>query len=804
MKRFAARLAAFILFLALLQGLVSSVFPVEIPQELLRIEQYLTDRVDIVYLGDSTLSYPLGEVTTGEILQEMLPDYTLGEISHPAYNLDLYLRYVRYIVRSPHRPQVVIVPINMRSFSPEWDMRPGYQFEQVKKALALGLFFSRILWRPLQTFGLLDSPINQDTFLNTTVYNGDTPVGKVKDFEGLVDKGPLEELQGDAGFVYHDFLPSAENAEELTQALIYRYMGSLKPDNRQLQAMLKIAQLGNENDLHIVFYITPVNHQQGDRFLGEPFTKSLQYNKTLVKSLLIDATETTALDLLFDLEAYAFVDMEHLTEAGKAHVAEQLAAAIQTGGSVADSSTDSEATPTLLLSTSDTRAPKATATPTEPSPSPTATRRAPTAGETKLPAPTPVAAATSTPPPTASTPRPTVSATVGTTMPQATAVISPTMTLSSPVQEVVSGGTVVEAEYLWRSWPKGSYAVDMYRLRYQTLDETDQIAEIQADLFVPYVETAVRFPVVGIAPATTGISNGCAPLNEQAMQRAWGDYRAQSLAYAAQGYVVILPNGLGFDDPDRTHPYFIAELQARVLLDAARAVYNWTDNSPTDGTLAQPARTVLFMGYSSGGHAAFAAKDLAGSYAPELPVKGIIAHGPTTDVETLLKEDPVFSPYIVYAYRDFYGSEIMDVADVFAARWVPTFDADVLDMCVDDIFVYYSRSAREMYTPEFRQVLYGDRLDQVYPLFAEKLSANATGLSGGEQIPALILQGTGDTVVTPGSQRAFRNQLCAQGNTVTYLEYPGIPHAQIRWASFSDTLSWMRRIVEGDVPETDC
>jgi acetyl esterase/lipase len=245
-------------------------------------------------------------------------------------------------------------------------------------------------------------------------------------------------------------------------------------------------------------------------------------------------------------------------------------------------------------------------------------------------------------------------------------------------------------------------------------------------------------------------------------------------------------------------------LQARVLLDAARAVYGFSDNPPVDNMLAQPAQAVFFMGYSSGGHAAFAARDLAGSYAPELPVKGIMGHGPTTNIETLLREDPVFSPYIIYAYRDFYGSEIIDVADVFLSSWVPTFDSDVLGKCVDDIFSYYSRSARRMYSPEFRDVLYGDKLDQAFPLFAEKLSTNDAGVSGGSRIPVLILQGTADTVVTPDSQRAFKDQLCEQGNNVTYLEYSAVPHVAIRWTSFSDTLSWMQRIVEGDIPETDC
>jgi hypothetical protein len=78
MKSLAARLLAFILLLALLQLLVATAFPAEIPQEVLRLEEHLSNRVDIIYLGDSTLTYPVGEVTTGEILREMLPDHALG------------------------------------------------------------------------------------------------------------------------------------------------------------------------------------------------------------------------------------------------------------------------------------------------------------------------------------------------------------------------------------------------------------------------------------------------------------------------------------------------------------------------------------------------------------------------------------------------------------------------------------------------------------------------------------------------------------------------------------------------------
>jgi dienelactone hydrolase len=483
--------------------------------------------------------------------------------------------------------------------------------------------------------------------------------------------------------------------------------------------------------------------------------------------------------------------MEHLREIGKVHVAEQLAAALEPRVTrAARAAQGGQVTPTLPLSASNTATPTATLTPTQPpspTPLPTITRPRPTAAVT----PTPAA---------------TLSATVETpaSTPTATASPIPTPTPTSTPQEKPPGGTIVEIEYLWRSRPNGNYPVDMYRLRFQTLDENDQIAETQADLFIPYVETETTFPILVHAPGTTGIGDGCAPLNEQILERNWGSYRVHSLAYAAQGYVVIFPNGLGFDDPDRTHPYFIAELQAHVLLDAARAVYNLADDLSVGDTRARPAKAVFFMGYSSGGHAAFAAKDWVGTYAPELSVKGIIGHGPTTNVETLLREDPVFSPYIIYAYRDFYGDEVIDVADVLDSQWVPAFDTDVTRKCVDDIFVHYSRSARAMYTPEFREILYGGKLDTAFPLFAEKLSANDTGVLNGRKTSVLILQGTGDTVVTPDSQRAFRDRLCEQGNLVTYLEYSAVPHAEIRRTSFGDTLWWMQRIAQGEILKGDC
>ena len=125
---------------------------------------------------------------------------------------------------------------------------------------------------------------------------------------------------------------------------------------------------------------------------------------------------------------------------------------------------------------------------------------------------------------------------------------------------------------------------------------------------------------------------------------------------------------------------------------------SWDRGQELD-TLAKPAQTAFMMGYSSGGHAIFAAKDRARGYAPELPIEGVIGFGAVTNPGLLLQEDPIFGPYLVYAYRDFYGDDVIDPADVYLPEWVANFEDDVLSTCVDEIFYYYSHSARRMYTP---------------------------------------------------------------------------------------------------------
>jgi pimeloyl-ACP methyl ester carboxylesterase len=748
--------SVFLVLLLVVHSGISILFPASLPAEIVQFDRHLAQGVDVIYLGDSTLLLPWGEVTTGEILQELLPDRRVGQVAHPAYGLELFHDYAAHMDRHGASPQTLVLPINLRSFSPAWDRRPAYQFTKESRILAMGLPLARLLLRPLDAFGFFQPSISQEAFLDAPVYDGDVVVWQVRDFETLADD---EILQEEAENAYREV--ELEDEETAQAVLTYHYMLDLEPDHRKLDAMVGVAELAAGRGVNVVFYISPVNVEQGERFLGSRFTERLADNIRVVQSRLDAAAldSVMLLNLAFDLPAYDFTDLEHLTEPGKEYVAEQIASAVQ-----------GEQDPTVSIPPEVTTT--ATAVPTV---------------VTATPLPTPVEG-------------------VATATPRATPSEVPTATpvTAEAVTQTVTGGDVTGVRYIERYRPSGPYPVDMYRITFETVDQFSEIVETQADLYVPYVASEEAFPVLGHAAGTTGVGNGCAPLDERTTGRSWGGYHAHSLAYAGQGYVVVFPNWLHFEDPQLTHGYFVSELQAHTLLDALRATYRVWDRDQALDTQAEPAQTAFMMGYSSGGHAIFAAKDRAERYAPELPIKGVIGFGPVTDPGLLLQEDPIFGPYLVYAYRDFYGEDIIDPAEVYLPPWVSDFEEDVLSICVDQIFSYYSHSARRMYNPEFREVLYDGRLAAVYPEFAEQLAANTAGLGGGTDIPVLILQGTADTVITPPSQQAFVDQLCVLGNSVTLIEYEAATHADVRWRSYTDALAWMGDAAQGMVLPSAC
>lgn len=344
MRRFLIKFLLLLLLLLSGQLVVGYFYPAELPEPILHFQGLLDDGTEILYFGDSTLWHPEGSQSTAAMLQERLPDRKVGELSHAAYGMDIYGSYLNFMLRQGYRPALVIIPVNMRSFSPEWDQRPGYQFTQEKRVLALGLSLARAFGRPLSLFGGYEPAITQDDFLRSPVYAGATKIGKVQDFEDANAIAPLAEGNGEQ-FVYYQELPADGDYQRL---LTYYYMAEVSPNHRKIGAMIDIAQRLQRVGVPVLFYVTPVNAELGDVYIGEAFRPQFAANVQVVRDQLA-AQGIELVDLSFDLAAFFFTDTEHLRQPGKQYIAEQLAARIDPAA-IAPTVTPPPATPTTLAS----------------------------------------------------------------------------------------------------------------------------------------------------------------------------------------------------------------------------------------------------------------------------------------------------------------------------------------------------------------------------------------------------------------------------------------------------------------------
>lgn len=318
MKIFIVKLLVFVVMLFTAQTLISGVFirsrEDKVPRNILLMEQYLKENTDIIYFGDSVLFWPENPVpgmAISELLQELMPQYKVGLISHLAYTPDMYLEFCRFIVRKQGHPKLVIIPVNMRAFSPEWDMNPGYQFEKEKIFLKSGnpLVLS-IFYYPLSVFKLFNRKISERDYNNIPVFASGVIAGKVSDFDN-----------------YSYRIWSESN---MRNKIVLRYLYSLTARHRKVRSLVITAELLKKHGIPCVFYVTPLDYETAEKYAGAGFKDRVAENIALLKREF-KLRGVNLLDFSFSLDSSFFnwkeflYPNEHLTLKGKQFVAGQIA-----------------------------------------------------------------------------------------------------------------------------------------------------------------------------------------------------------------------------------------------------------------------------------------------------------------------------------------------------------------------------------------------------------------------------------------------------------------------------------------------
>jgi predicted esterase len=341
------------------------------------------------------------------------------------------------------------------------------------------------------------------------------------------------------------------------------------------------------------------------------------------------------------------------------------------------------------------------------------------------------------------------------------------------------------------------YDLKEYDLQWLVSVEDGSLAPVQADVFVP-VPTAAnqQFPVIVYGAGTTGLADRCAPSRENLARGNMGNYRNYMIAQATQGYIVVMPNYEGFDNPNRNQHYFNKDSEARTMLSAAKA----TVAGAEPAKLPLKPNALFLGGYSQGGHAAFSAADYAETYVPDLKISGVFGHGPTTEIAEYLEHNPNLAAYFVASYSEYYPA--IDPTQILEKEWVGYLER-AKRLCVDEGFGINSTTVAAVFANPFETALKNKTLEKDFPAISEVFIENNAGTSY-TNIPTMIVQGTSDPIVTNEAQGRFVDQLCDRGVTVDFKEYRGVHHFSTRQVSFRDTNQWMDAITQGLPVNNSC
>lgn len=303
--------------------------------------------------------------------------------------------------------------------------------------------------------------------------------------------------------------------------------------------------------------------------------------------------------------------------------------------------------------------------------------------------------------------------------------------------------------------------------------------------------TSTPSPVVAWAHGTTGAAPGCAPSVLDGGLETGAMFATD--AVLARGWALVATDYVGLGTQG-VHPYLIGPGQAPSVLDAVRAART------LDGVNLAPDTVV--WGHSQGGHAALWTGILAPTYAPDVPLSGVLALAPASNLPGLVENlgqvtgGALFASYVISAYSQTYP----DVAyNDYVRPGAQLLVREMAQRCLAEPGTLVSI----LTTLLLDQPIWQGDPDRG-PLRARMLQNVPTGPIAA---PLFIGQGAADRLVVPQAQSVYVAARCAAGQAVDYRTYAGLDHLPIVEAgspAVADALAWTADRFAGRAAANTC
>lgn len=340
----------------------------------------------------------------------------------------------------------------------------------------------------------------------------------------------------------------------------------------------------------------------------------------------------------------------------------------------------------------------------------------------------------------------------------------------------------------------GSYSGTAYRVMYKSTDNLGNPIAVTGTVLVPtnpYLGQGPR-PVVAYDTGTVGLAAKCAPSRANT-DGSWDEATFANTALQ-KGWVLAVTDYQGLGTVGGVHSYLVRKPAAYATLDMIRAA----KQLPEAGLTA--TSPVGVMGYSQGGGAAAATAELAASYAPELPIKGVAAGAVPADLTAVANflDGSFYANNLWYALSGLMSANNVDPAQFLNAAGLDRL-AHTRTTCGNDGILYGAYVKTRDYTTNGQPVssYYG-----VAP-WTTILPANKIG-NVKPTMPVFLGHSAFDDVIPYSVGTALKQSWCAKGARVTFTTYVSPTHVATAAFSYPDQMTWLQARFNGQTQLTHC
>ena len=277
-------------------------------------------------------------------------------------------------------------------------------------------------------------------------------------------------------------------------------------------------------------------------------------------------------------------------------------------------------------------------------------------------------------------------------------------------------------------------------------------------------------PVYAWAHGLVGLGDRCAPSKQIP-----DHLPAYSRPQVRRGAVLVATDYEGLGPPGE-YPYLSGAAEGRSVLDSIRAASQLPNVGGVD--------SVVIAGESDGGNAALWAAQIAHEYAPDLPIRGVMALAPAGElpaVITAIDKTPARLGLALIAAQGLRaGAPDFDPGSYLTPAAVTDLARVRTECAAATIARYRNRAPSSVIRRDPNQVR----------AVHELLSHNSPGATD-PRVAVLLLQGGRDVEIPVRASALLLTDYCAVDATVTRIVYPKANHGGVIKAAQADALRWI-------------